>query len=411
MIRHVMRIVWNRKRSTALMMTELLISFLVLCTVLSIGAYYLDNWRQPLGFDYEDVWSLSAFYPVANRNDPVERAALLATSRQVMNSIRSHSEVVVASPTANVPYSGGSNNWGTFLPDGTMARYLWSEVRPEIKEVYGLEVVEGRWLEDGDESLADLPIVITRSMGRMFFGEESPLGKIIPRLDETGAPREAEKYYHVQRVVGVVEIFRKSGELAQEPHAAFVARSLDDPERGRAPGGYVVRVEPGTTAAFEEQLISSLQQIAPEWSFEVEPVATMRSRSLRNSMMPLVIGATVAAFLILMVGMGLVGILWQNVTQRTQELGLRRALGATSGAVQGQILGELLALTTLAVGLGSLLFLQVPLLHFLDFVPGRIFFGGTFAALLLIYPFVLICGLYPSWLAMRVQPAQALQYE
>ena len=64
MIRHVMRMVWNRKRSTGLIMTELLISFLVLCTVLSVGAYYWDNYRQPLGFNYENVWMVGASFPI-----------------------------------------------------------------------------------------------------------------------------------------------------------------------------------------------------------------------------------------------------------------------------------------------------------------------------------------------------------
>jgi putative ABC transport system permease protein len=66
--------------------------------------------------------------------------------------------------------------------------------------------------------------------------------------------------------------------------------------------------------------------------------------------------------------MGLMGVLWQSVTRRTQELGLRRALGATASAVRNQVIGEIVVLTTIALLAGSVLFLQLPLLGVLSFV-------------------------------------------
>ena len=60
----------------------------------------------------------------------------------------------------------------------------------------------------------------------------------------------------------------------------------------------------------------------------------------------------VAVFLLLMVVLGLTGVLWQNVTQRTPEIGLRRAMGAPPGRHPRQILGELLVITTMAVSWG-----------------------------------------------------------
>ena len=61
----------------------------------------------------------------------------------------------------------------------------------------------------------------------------------------------------------------------------------------------------------------------------------------------------VAGFLMLMVALGLTGVLWQNVTQRTREIGLRRAKGATARRIHRQILGELLVMTTLALAAGA----------------------------------------------------------
>ena len=60
---------------------------------------------------------------------------------------------------------------------------------------------------------------------------------------------------------------------------------------------------------------------------------------------------------------------------------------------------------------GSVIFLQLPLFGANFGVGWPVFLGGVILATLVIYAFVTVCGLYPAWLATRVQPATALQYE
>ena len=62
----------------------------------------------------------------------------------------------------------------------------------------------------------------------------------------------------------------------------------------------------------------------------------LRERSCSDYLTPLSVLAVVAGFLLLMVALGLSGVLWQNVTQRMREFGLRRAAGASGGAVGGR---------------------------------------------------------------------------
>jgi putative ABC transport system permease protein len=151
--------------------------------------------------------------------------------------------------------------------------------------------------------------------------------------------------------------------------------------------------------------------VAPDWDFELTALEDARKDILQETWLPLLISGVVAGFLVIMVGLGLVGVLWQTVTRRTRELGLRRALGATAMAVRWQVLGELLALTTLAVVVGALIFVQLPLLHLFSQVGFHIYLMALAIGMLVIYPFVVLCGLYPSWLATRVHPVQALQHE
>ena len=95
---------------------------------------------------------------------------------------------------------------------------------------------------------------------------------------------------------------------------------------------------------------------------------------------PLYIVGSIAAFLLMMVALGLTGVVWQSVTQRIREFGLRRAKGATIGNVRTQVLVEMVIMTSIALLAGVLLVAQLPLLPLprdLSFVPGGVFVTST----------------------------------
>jgi putative ABC transport system permease protein len=57
-IRHALQLIWNRKRSNALILLEIFFSFLVVLVVATLAIYYWTGYRSPLGFDYRDVWGV-----------------------------------------------------------------------------------------------------------------------------------------------------------------------------------------------------------------------------------------------------------------------------------------------------------------------------------------------------------------
>jgi putative ABC transport system permease protein len=168
---------------------------------------------------------------------------------------------------------------------------------------------------------------------------------------------------------------------------------------------------PGTPASYEQEVLARLGPLVPGWSFEVTPLAQYRQTRLRISLAPLVIAGVIAFFLLLMVGLGLLGVLWQNVTRRTRELGLRRASGARRAAIHRQILLELVLVTSLALAPALVLVLQLPLLGLLGGLQPSVFAAAVVTALVAIYLLSLVCGLYPSWIAVRSEPAEALRWE
>jgi putative ABC transport system permease protein len=234
----------------------------------------------------------------------------------------------------------------------------------------------------------------------VVYGNESPVGKAF------GEPSPPEK---PRRVVGLVSDYRKAGELSSNNNFMFQLNRLGASDR--PPGNIMIRVRPGTTAQFEETLVKRLQALAPEASFEVKPLSDLRAANFRERLSPLAVGGIVAFFLLLMVGLGLIGVLWQNLLQRTRELGLRRATGASRSSIQKQLVLEQLFLTSFGVLLGAVLVLQIPILDLIGFVSEGVFVTGLLVSMTVIFLLSLLCAVHPSQMASRVPPAEALRYE
>lgn len=173
-----------------------------------------------------------------------------------------------------------------------------------------------------------------------------------------------------------------------------------------------IRVRPGVTAEFEERLLKQAQAIAPEWSFGLQPLVDVRTQYNRsNYLTTLGVLGLLSVFLLVMVALGLSGVLWQNVTQRIRELGLRRAKGANRRRIRQQILLELVLMTSIAIVGGLVLLVQVPFMGWLGPVPTGVFIVALVLAAAAIMMLTTFCGWYPSLLATRIPPAEALRYE
>lgn len=408
MIGHLLKVVWNRRKTNGLILVELLVSFLALCAVLTPICNSAINWTRPLGFDHENVWRMNLGIPrVLFGEAPPDE--IWQTMEQVRLLLRGLDEVEAYSPLlVNVPFTTSTYASESHY-EGRAERILYAPVLPELIDLLRLELVAGRWLEPGDETLNWTPVVITSDFARAAFGDEDPIGQPLRFRESNGELRERREDEEERRVVGVVKPYRNAGELQRGSftmffHAPWGPGSEISPH-------HLLRVRPGVPARFEEELLSAIHGIAPEWTANITPLSRARRELLRDALLPLLTMGIVAVFFIVMVGLGLVGVLWQGVTRRTEELGIRRAMGATGRQVRGQILGELLMLTAIAVGIGLLLYLQLPLLAINPGTPLHVYLLALTLALLIVFSFVTMCGLYPSWLATKVRPAEALQHE
>ena len=397
MIKHLFKIIWNKKKANALITIEILLSFLVLFTVVTMGTLALYRYNQPLGFQYNDVWAINIDTRLPD--DSTYYSVKRATVQQILLQLKQMPEIENVCAWANPPYSHSESRYRDEINGKTVLTSI-NRGSEDAKDVFGFTIVEGRWFNTSDKAANWKPVVINERFRRERFGTDSALGK------DPFSEKRKEPY----RVVGVVSDFRKGGEFSP-----LVNQCIEyyDIEKTTQPycSYLLIKVKPGTTMQFEEKLVKGMESVAGNWSFDVKSLDEMRSENFKPIISLLIAVGLIAGFLLLMVALGLIGVLWQNVSSRTPEIGLRRALGSTERKMYGQIVGELLVLTTFGLIIGTIIIAQFPLLNLIDVVPTAIYIKAFVISVVLMYLLTLFSALYPSWLTMGIEPAEALHYE
>lgn len=393
MFRHLLKLTWKRKSRNLMVSLEILLAFVVVFAVAAASVVALRLYQHPIGFEYDDVWAVE----INGGREMFENMEQM--SEQFMQSVKEMPEVEGAAFSSSTPFTMGS--WTSQVRSPATGRALVTEMMAatdDYFDVAGVRLVEGRRFSDLDNGSATVPVVINRAFAQRMFGDGSALGK------------EFEHGKTTMKVVGVVEEFRSKGELSLP--ANFTIARAGFGKDAILPTTMLVRLAPGTTRAFEARLQRKLMQVRNDWTFKVTPLRELRTSMLKSLITPLVVLAIVGAFMLVMVGFGLFGVLWQNTTRRTPEIGLRRAIGASAAGIYRQIVAEQMLLSTGAMLVGLVLLVQLPVTGALGEVfSWTIFFVAAAVSMAVIYLISLLCALYPGWRASRISPTEALHYE
>jgi len=399
MIRHLFTLIWNRKKSNFLMITEIFFSFIVLFGVLSLAFYYFDNYQKPLGFKYDKVWVMSLRW---NQEKPLEIKEIQGRLKQ---QLKSNAEVeALALASNNVPYTMSQMS-GDFHQSNRKVQSDFFQVDKDFASVMQLNITEGRWFNAQDQNLKYTNIVITQALRNVLFKDEPVIGKIVAGI--SGDEKNPKN-----KIVGVIAAFKQRGEYSEDKPGFVEYKYLEDAadSAGVPFNTLLIRVKPGVTSAFEEKLMKQASQIAKGWTLEIKTMDEMRISHNKISLIPLIVFSVVCGFLILNVALGLFGVLWYSINRRISEIGLRRAIGAASGQVYRQFVGEVLVLATFGLVIGVIVALQFPLLQVFGVQTG-VYIAAILSAVIIIYLLAAGCAAYPSRQAAVIQPANALHEE
>ena len=395
MFTHLFKLIWNKKKQNALLIVEMFISFIVMFAVLTMLVFSVKNYRHPMGFDYNDIWVISFSPP-----EKISRADSVAMFQDALKkTLLSMPQIKEVSLTgSNVPFSMNTSN--TRINYGSKKSEMTNIYNAEetFNQVMQIPMVDGRWFTRADAASKYTPIVINRKLKDDLFGNEPAVGKV---LGEQNFDKASAKDSY--RIIGVVENTKDKGSYQSVENGMYLKM---DTSALRWAGTMVIKVKSGTDASFESKLFKVVSN-AIGTSVEIEHLDKKLVNKNKVMLVPMIIAAVVAGFLIINVALGLFGVLWYNINKRKGEIGLRRAVGASGNAVSSQLVGEALVLATISLIIGTFFAVQFPLMNVFD-LSADIYLVAIVLAIVFIYVLVIICALYPGKQAAAIYPAVAL---
>ena len=383
--------IWNKKKQNALLISEMLISFLVLFAVFTLLVYNYRNYKKPMGFDYENVWLVSYSNAVKTSNSD-SLTLFYETLRQTIKALPQVKEISFVND--NVPLSNNTNQGGFTYNKKHIDHLNYHVVEDGYAAVLKVNMVEGRWFNKADVASKNEPVIINAGLAEQLFGKGEAVGKLIGNDDDKNK----------MKVAGVVQDLKDKGDYAA---AGIAIYHRADTSAFRWLGKILVSITPDAGAAFESRLYKTLANAMKNSNVEIEHLTDKRKNINYFALVPMIVLIIVACFLVINVALGLFGVLWYNINKRRGEIGLRRAVGASGNSVTKQLIGEAMVVATFSLIVGSFFAIQFPLLNVFD-LSSNTYFIALALSIVFIYLLVLICALYPGRQAAAIYPAVAL---
>ena len=272
MTRHLLRLIWNRKRQNFLLTLEIFFSFLTLFGVVLFAMQYANNARQPLGYEIDRVWSMTVDRKETDRGPGGQGAASRDLSPAAHGAARPAAgrggrrrRSPARTPTrtgaaACASPAGGTSSYGVNSVTDDLPRAVADPARRRPL------VLARRRRGDVDAGRAQ-PAHGAGDLRRRESDRPDHQGGARPERPAARSERQARGQAGHRRGRGLPPERRAlaARELPVLPHAARRRRI----PRRRCPIGSSSGCAPGTPAAFEETLVKRAMAVAGDWSFEV----------------------------------------------------------------------------------------------------------------------------------------------
>jgi predicted permease len=307
--------------------------------------------RLDPGFDTEGILTFGVSLPSSEYPGAMEPARF---HQQLLERLRALPGVEAAGGVSNLPLGRATSGTAHDIedlptPEGELPPMFWYKfATPGYFDAMGISVVAGRAFEWADHEQERGNIIVSQALADRIWPGQDVLGKRIRFEGDTTA-------LGWERIVGVVESTRDHG--LQEDPIEVVYHPLVGPhvdEGWTVPGlTYVVRAQdPMALVGAVREAVHAMDPDLPLAG--VQTMKTVVADSiLRLTFTALALG--IAAVMALILGaVGLYGVLSYVVSQRTQEIGVRIALGARAGQVQGMVVASGVKLALLGLALGML---------------------------------------------------------
>ena len=389
----------------------LVIAEMAMAMVLLIGAgLLLRSFARLLdvkpGFVTENLLTMQVGFPNSSYQDPQKRIALM---QQIEANLKGAPEVASVAFVTRLPLMSSMNNITSFLaiegrevPAGERPEIDFRRASTEYFQTMGIPLLAGRVVTEQDVTNNARAVVINEAMAKRFFRGEDPVGKRISTIVSTG------QQIPWQTIVGVVGNVRHLS-LDVEPRPEIYYHTNTSP-----PFGPVLVIR---TTSDPSRLISIARAKVRELDRDVaiSNVNTMEqlvAQSVAQRRFGMFLLGIFAALALVLAAIGVYGVVSYSVTQRTKEIGVRIALGASAADVLKLVLKDGMLLSLIGVGMGLVGAFALTRLMARLLFEVKPFDVATFAIVSLGAIVVALVACYvPARRATKVDPLTALRYE
>jgi putative ABC transport system permease protein len=325
-----------------LVVTQIAISMiLVVAATLFVGTL-ITLQSVERGFDSNGVIVVNV-----RSSQPYPAAGAMTVQRALVERLRTLPGVRSVSAVATLPIGGGL--WQRAIRvDGYTFRSDESDdagfnvIGPEYFATIGTPVLHGREFSDRDAAEAPYVTIVNESFAKYFFGSSSPLGRRVTSLDIT------------YEIVGVVRDAKYQTLRAPVLRTMYIPWSQRD---GEQPSSYryLVRAEAGSVSSLIPLMERTVRSVEPSLHLRTATTYdTLIARSLASERTMATLGGLFGILGLIIAAMGIFGVLAFQVARRTNELGVRMALGASRAALIGLVLRDITWMLAAGIAIGAL---------------------------------------------------------
>ncbi len=392
-------------RSRHYLRTTLVVSEITLATVLLLGAGLLLKSFLRLrgvdpGFKRENLLLATVSLTEAKYPEPFAQARFFQQAGERVQALGGIQSVgLTACPPLGLAYMMTASGFEIEGRGAQDAQISYTTANGAFFRTLGIPLLGGRLFTDSDGPNAPSVAIVNHAFVRRFFSNEEPLGR---RIETPFHPKDW------LTIVGVVSDVRQESLDADIPPVVY--RSYL--QAGTPTMSIVARTtgEPMKLAGVLRGQIASIDRDQPVHDIMALHEGVAKSMTTRRTNMVLL--GTFAALSLALAAVGIYGVVAYSIEERTHEIGIRVALGATRANVLSMIVGKgvVLAVAGIAIGIGAALGLTRLIASMLFGVTSTDL--GTFAAVpLVMIATVLAASYLPSRRATAIDPMSALRCE
>ncbi len=292
------------------------------------------------------------------------------------------------------------------MAEGTGGMVGWRAVTPGYFPALGISILRGRGFREEDLSPTDNPVILNESLARALFPNEDPLGK---RL-RMGFSERVQQEAPWRTVVGIAANVKNNG-ITEQADSEYYVPWKNSPDIYPSAAHVIVRT-PLNAQAVAQWIRTETASIDSTLPVKIETMSQRVGKLTQRPRFQAVLLALFAAMGVLLAAIGIYGVVGYLVAQRTREIGVRVALGATPRAIFKLVLENMARWTIAGVLLGVVgSWFGARLLESLLFEVKAQDPWLLSCAFLLLIAVAMVAAWVPARRAMRVDPIEALRYE